>query len=67
MGVEIAVSDSLENRPPGVGGWSRVGGMRDTHALPTWRSHKVVEGFKIDRIGLDITPGCGYTPARLTT
>ena len=35
--------------------------MRDTHALPTWRSHKVVEGFKIDRIGLDITPGCGYT------
>ena len=24
-----------------------MGGMRDTHALPKWRSHKVVEGFKI--------------------
>ena len=38
-----------------------VGGMEEQKALPRWRSHKVVEGFKIARIGLDIAPGYGYT------
>ena len=30
-----------------------MGGMRDSHALPKWRSHKVVEGFQIKRIEHD--------------
>ena len=57
MGVEIAVSDPGKIATRGVGGWCRVGGMRDTHALPKWRSHKVVEGFKITCIVLDQVPG----------
>ena len=54
MGVEIAVSDPGKITTRGVGGWCRVGGMRDYARTAEVASRtRSYEGFKITCIVLD--------------